>query len=295
MKLTPVRRAAWASGVVIAVCVAILAVDWAVATYRAPKDEALVKHLQEEVQEDAAFAPKLEAEQKRITDALLARRQRGRLIAWILLAAAAVLLTTVNRLVSERGRRFVELDTLKAPAMGKKKRRGWKKQAPAEAVPEAAGIDTRFVDEMVARLGRGKEAAIPLLQAIQTHYRFLPDEALRRVCELTDITPAEISGTSSFYGQFRRSPVGKHIVRVCHGTACHVAGARQISDELRRHLQIPEGADTDARRMFTLEEVACLGCCSLAPVLMVDEHTAGRLTPLTASSALEDVVQREPA
>ena len=87
----------------------------------------------------------------------------------------------------------------------------------------------------MSKIGRGKEAAIPLLQAIQNHYRYLPDDALRRLCELTDITPAEIAGTSSFYGQFRRSPVGKHIVRVCHGTACHVSGARQITEELRRY------------------------------------------------------------
>ena len=65
-----------------------------------------------------------------------------------------------------------------------------------------------------------------MLQAIQSHYRYLPDEALRRVCERTEITPAQIAGSSSFYGQFRRSPVGRHVVRVCHGTACHVAGAR---------------------------------------------------------------------
>lgn len=295
MKPAHIRRAAWAAGAAIAVCIAILAADWAVAAYRAPKDEAIVKRLQAEVHEDASFAPKLESEQKRITDAMLARRQRGRAMAWILIAAAAMFLTAVNRLRAERGRKFVALDTLKAPAAGTKKPKRPKLNGAPVSSPAAAAFDTSFVDELVARHGRGKEAAIPLLQAIQTHYRYLPDEALRRVCELTEITPAEISGTSSFYGQFRRSPVGKHIVRVCHGTACHVAGARQISDELRRHLQIPEGADTDAQRLFTLEEVACLGCCSLAPVLMVDEHTAGRLTPSTASTALDEIAQREPA
>jgi NADH:ubiquinone oxidoreductase subunit E len=150
-----------------------------------------------------------------------------------------------------------------------------------------AELDLGFVDTLVSKIGRGKEAAIPLLQAIQTHYRYLPDEALRRLCELTEITPAEIAGTSSFYGQFRRSPVGEHMVRVCHGTACHVSGARQITEELRRFLEIPEGADTDTARMFTLDEVACLGCCSLAPVLMVDGHTAGKLTPATACDALK--------
>ncbi len=152
------------------------------------------------------------------------------------------------------------------------------------AAPE---LDLSFVDQVVAQIGRGKEAAIPLLQAIQDHYRYLPDEALRRVCELTEITPAEIAGTSSFYGQFRRSPVGEHIVRVCHGTACHVSGARQITEELRRYLAIPDGEDTDGARLFTLDEVACLGCCSLAPVLMVDGHTAGKLTPATACDALK--------
>ena len=153
---------------------------------------------------------------------------------------------------------------------------------------EPPPLDLSFVDTAIAQHGRTRESAIPLLQAIQTHYRYLPDEALRRVCELTDVTPAQIAGTSSFYAQFRRSPVGKHVVRVCHGTACHVSGARQITEELRRYLAIPEGADTDPSRTFTLDEVACLGCCSLAPVLMVDGHTAGRLTPASARNALEE-------
>jgi NADH:ubiquinone oxidoreductase subunit E len=156
---------------------------------------------------------------------------------------------------------------------------------------EEAGVDLSFVDGLVERLGRGPEAAVPILQAIQEHYRYLPDEALRRVCELTEISPAQIAGTSSFYARFRRSPVGRHVVKVCHGTACHVAGAQQVHDELRRHLGIPPGADTDARRLFTLEAVACLGCCSLAPVLTVGEETAGRLTPATARHALDAVAE----
>ena len=143
--------------------------------------------------------------------------------------------------------------------------------------------------------GRGKEAAILILQAIQETYRYLPDDALARVCELTEVTPAQIAGTSYFYARFRRSPAGRHIVRVCHGTACHVSGARQIAEELRRQLRIPEGADTDPEEMFTLDEVACLGCCSLAPVLIVDDEAAGKLTPASACDALEVVAQREPA
>ena len=81
------------------------------------------------------------------------------------------------------------------------------------------------------------------------------------------------------------------MVRVCHGTACHVAGAEQITQELRRHLGIAPDADTDSRRLFTLDVVACLGCCSLAPVMMIEEETAGRLTPASARQALDAVEQ----
>ena len=141
----------------------------------------------------------------------------------------------------------------------------------------------------MAEIGGSREAAIPILRAIQSHYGYLPDEALQKVCELTDITPAQIAGTSSFYAQFRRSPVGKHIVKICHGTACHVAGVQQITEEIRRYLAVPPDSDTDPRRLFTLDNVACLGCCSLAPVLMIDEQTVGRLTPATACESLRTV------
>ena len=104
---------------------------------------------------------------------------------------------------------------------------------------------------------------------------------------MTEITPAQIEGTSSFYSQFRRSPVGRHVVKVCHGTACHVAGADQITNELRRHLEIKDDEDTDAQRLFTIDAVACVGCCSLAPVMMIEDDTAGRLTPASARRALE--------
>ena len=164
--------------------------------------------------------------------------------------------------------------------------------SPSTASAEDPSVDLAIVDEQVARFGREREAAIPILQAIQTHYRYLPDAALQRVCELTEITPAQIAGTSSFYAQFRRSPVGRYVVRVCHGTACHVAGAEQIDQELRRHLEIPPNQDTDLRRLFTLDAVACLGCCSLAPVMMIEDETAGRLTPASARQALDEVVPR---
>jgi NADH:ubiquinone oxidoreductase subunit E len=283
------KKTAWIAGGLIALCVAILLVDYAVASTRAPKDDRIIKALQTQVKTDASLAAPLAAEQKRVTDARRARKSRDNAIAWLLIAAAAVFLTASKRVVGNTVR--------KGSASGEnagtnKSKTSAKRSRKQDAVP---ALDLTFVDELVAKQGRGKEMAIVLLQAIQSHYRYLPDEALRRLCELTEITPAEVAGTSSFYGQFRSTPVGKHVVRVCHGTACHVSGARQISEELRRHLDIPEGSDTDAQREFTIDEVACLGCCSLAPVLTVDGHTSGRLTPSTARDALAPFEEKETA
>lgn len=270
------KTASWIAGSLVMLCIAILFIDYAVATRLKPQDDKLVKALQEQTKSDASTAPHLAAEKKRITNARLSRKTRDNVIAWVLIAAAAAFLTCAKRIVKPAGDDRPRITPTPLP--------GRSRERTVTAPPE---LDLTFVDQIVSKIGRGKETAIPLLQAIQTHYRYLPDEALRRLCELTEITPAEIAGTSSFYGQFRRSPVGEHVVRVCHGTACHVSGARQITEELRRHLDIPEGADTDAERRFTLDEVACLGCCSLAPVLMVDSHTAGKLTPSTACDALK--------
>jgi NADH-quinone oxidoreductase subunit F len=153
-------------------------------------------------------------------------------------------------------------------------------------------LDLTFVDEAVARLGRGAEAAIPLLQAIQEHYRYLPEAALRRACDLTDITPAQISGIATFYSQFRHRPMGKHLISICHGTACHVKGAGAVHEALERRLNLPEGEDTDADRVFTLQKVACLGCCTLAPVLQIDGVTYGHLTPDRVPAMLDDFLAR---
>jgi len=264
--------------------VAILLVDYAVATWRAPRDDKLIKDLQRKTKAEAAFASQLAGEQQRVTVARLARKSRDKVVSWALIAAAAVFIASSRRLV---GRTSVPAAPLREVPRAVASGRNHDGSAPASQPPAPPVLDLTFVEEAVARLGRGRESAILLLQAIQTHYRYLPDEALRRVCELTEITPAEIAGTSSFYARFRRSPVGEHVVRVCHGTACHVSGARLITDELRRYLAMPDGADTDPQRRFTLDEVACLGCCSLAPVLIVNSHTAGKLTPATACDVLK--------
>jgi NADH:ubiquinone oxidoreductase subunit E len=295
----PVARAVAAVGAVsVLIGAGLLVADYAAARVRMDADAARVVELQAQARTDAAAARRLEAEQDRITRARRARKARSNAASIFLVAASAVFLAGAKWLVALKGPRPEAPLTLVRVHV-----RSAARTAGAPAVPRASpltpavtAIDLTFVDRIVNREGTSTEAVIRILQAIQSQYRYLPDEALRRVVELTDATPAQVAGTSSFYARFRRSPVGEHVVRICHGTACHVSGARQIDEELRRHLGIPDGADTDPARRFTLDEVACLGCCSLAPVLMVDDRTAGRLTPATAADALERVAREaQPA
>ncbi len=148
--------------------------------------------------------------------------------------------------------------------------------------------DIARVDEIVARLGRTPDAAIPILQALQEEFGYLPQEALMRVCESTEIRPAALAGVASFYSQFRHRPSGKHVVKVCHGTACHVKGTTRVRDELRRHFQLAEGEDTDASGQFTIDQVQCLGCCTLAPVVQIDQTLYGHVSPQKVPALLED-------
>jgi NADH:ubiquinone oxidoreductase subunit E len=288
-------RLSLAAGILVVVCAVLLIADHAIARGRAPGEDSRIAELEEQVKIDAEIATRLHDERDRLTEDSLERKSRNRIVAWILLVAGGAFVASGKWYVSLRPRSLPAIEDLvavrfPAPAFAN----GRRPKGALPAAPEGGrdGIDLSFVDDLVTRTGRGREAAIPLLQAVQTHYRYLPDEALRRVCELTEVTPAQIAGISSFYAQFRRRPVGRHVVRVCHGTACHVAGAEQITRELRRHLEIPADEDTDLRRLFTIDAVACVGCCSLAPVMMIEEDTAGRLTPASARQALDALVPR---
>lgn len=153
-------------------------------------------------------------------------------------------------------------------------------------------VDLTFVDEAVRRIGGSKDKVLELLQALQGHYGYLPGEALERVCEITDITPSAITGISTFYDQFRHTPCGEHTIRVCVGTACHVKGASQVYDAFLRYLNIPEGEDTDEDGRFTVEKVACLGCCTLAPAVQIGDVTYGHLTSDTVGGVVEDFLRR---
>ncbi len=153
---------------------------------------------------------------------------------------------------------------------------------------EAQGNITEVVDRIVAEQGTAVEAVIPILQAIQEEFHYLPDEALERVCFITDISPSRIIGISTFYGQFRHRPAGKHSIKICTGTACHVKGALQVYDAFRRELKLKGLEDTDSQGLFTIEKVACLGCCTIAPVIRIDMVTYGQVMPEKAGEILQD-------
>jgi NADH-quinone oxidoreductase subunit E len=119
---------------------------------------------------------------------------------------------------------------------------------------------------------------IPLLQAAQDGAAYVSEAAIRTISGVTGIPESEIYGVVTFYRQFRLRPPGRHLIRLCDGTACHVSDARGLRQVIEDELGL-EGSDTTADGRFTLQTVACLGCCSLAPVMMIGGETCGRLTP----------------
>lgn len=146
----------------------------------------------------------------------------------------------------------------------------------------------KYIDQLIAEIGSAKKNLIPILQAIQKEYNYLPEDALRYLAEKSEITAAEIIGVASFYSQFRLHPVGEHMIKVCVGTACHVKGAGQVYDAFRRELKLDDGQETDASGKYTLEKVACLGCCTLAPVVQVDGVTYGHVASGQVGQIIED-------
>lgn len=123
-----------------------------------------------------------------------------------------------------------------------------------------------------------KGSAIPILQEVQEIEGYISNDSIRYISEMTGIPSAELYGIATFYSMFRLKPQGRHTIRTCKGTACHVSGADTLAAAIRTRLSLPENENTTEDGRFTLLEVACLGCCSLAPVIMIDDTTYGKLT-----------------
>jgi NADH-quinone oxidoreductase subunit E len=127
--------------------------------------------------------------------------------------------------------------------------------------------------------GHDRSALIPLLQDVQTELGYVPKEAITEISKELRVSTSEIFGVLTFYAQFRLKPVGKNMVKICSGTACHVRGAPLIIDAIEEELELGSEEDTTPDGEFTVEKVACFGACSLAPVIIMNEETKGNITP----------------
>jgi NADH-quinone oxidoreductase subunit E len=133
---------------------------------------------------------------------------------------------------------------------------------------------------------------IPLLQRLQDQYGYLPGDLVMAVAEMTGLPASRLFGVATFYAQFYLEPHGKHTVRVCRGTACHVRGGKKVLDAVKRTLAIDEG-ETTRDMLFSLETVACLGACALSPVMVVDGAYYGKMTARRAEQVLRAKMQEE--
>ena len=156
-------------------------------------------------------------------------------------------------------------------------------------------IDTSLMDPYLAQkaeTAKVEGSLIAVLQKAQEIYGYLSTELMEYIAERTGIKPAKILGVATFYSQFKFSAVGKHLIMLCQGTACHVNGSSEIKESLISHLGIVEG-ETTKDGLFTLNSVACLGCCSLSPVMMIDGEAYGSLTSMKALQILDAIRKRE--
>jgi NADH-quinone oxidoreductase subunit E len=162
----------------------------------------------------------------------------------------------------------------------------------AEIVEEKKEILNFKVDLINKRHQHG--SLIPLLQSAQDSYGYIPEKVIYYISELVGIPPAEIYGVITFYAQFRLKPLGKNLIRICEGTACHVNGAKTVLSVLQDEVGISIGESSDDGQ-FSLLSVACLGCCSLAPVMMINDETFGNLDQNKIKKAIEKFRTARPS
>jgi NADH-quinone oxidoreductase subunit E len=161
-------------------------------------------------------------------------------------------------------------------------------ELPAERMEEIEGLFAEIRKEFKGRA----DELIPMLQRVQRALGFLPEQALLEIARLTRLSAARVFGTATFYAQFRFQPVGKNIVRVCRGTACHVKGSNRILETIEEHLQVTPGQITPDG-LFTIETVACFGSCALAPIMVVNDSVYGSLNRSRALKLLDEIRVRE--
>lgn len=149
------------------------------------------------------------------------------------------------------------------------------------------------VCEILDRHHRDPAALVPILQEVQAVYRYLPRDVMSYLATALGVSPAQVFGVATFYAHFTLEPKGKHVLRLCDGTACHVKESIPILEALRERLGLGEGRNTTPDQLFTIETVACLGACGLAPVMVLDDEVYGQQTPESALAVLDQVIAAE--
>jgi NADH-quinone oxidoreductase subunit F len=305
---------------ILAGCIALIAASWLFSVYLHarivdPEITSRVEALKEQGTEDPGVQDILQPLLENQYQALARRRHAYDLGGMVLLVSIGVFLVWIRWLrpgpdewtalpswISGRMPAGVDTEMREAPAVLQKHSasaiRSVETPSPLpDDIPEKAFdvheiLDLEPVESILQIEGHSPDSVIPVLQSVQSHYRYLPDAALRYISQKGDISPAQIAGVSTFYTQFRHKPVGKHIIRVCVGTACHVSGATEVGNELRRCLNISQGTDTDPSGQFTIERVACIGSCSLAPIVTMDDSIYGHMSALSAGETLRDFIRK---
>ena len=153
---------------------------------------------------------------------------------------------------------------------------------------DKTNIDITLLDSVLEEYASVEGSLITILQKTQDIYGYLPQDAIKKIASATGIAESEIMGVGTFYTQFRFKPVGKYLIMLCQGTACHVNSSELILETIKDELGIDDGETTD-EGLFSLKCVACLGCCSLSPVMMINEDTYGSLTPDKTKKILKEL------
>lgn len=155
-----------------------------------------------------------------------------------------------------------------------------------------SNVDLSLIEDVVDKYKDIQGSLITILQGVQEVYNYVPIEAVEYISDQTGIKPSKIYGVLTFYTQFRMAPVGKNLIMLCQGTACHVNGSEAIEEAIIEELGIKEGETTEDG-LFTLINVACLGCCSLSPVMMINDETYGKLTTQSTKKILAEIRAKE--
>jgi NADH-quinone oxidoreductase subunit E len=146
---------------------------------------------------------------------------------------------------------------------------------------------------IIEKHGNDASKLIPILQEVQEEYRYLPEEVMTFVATSLGLSPAKVFGVASFYAHFALQPKGKHVIRLCDGTACHVKSSEGILEALYRKLGVSAKGPTTADMLFTVETVSCLGACGLAPVVVINDKVYGQMTPEKTLAVVADIMKKE--